>query len=352
VGNGLVRNEAGYQAFNTLEEAEFRDVKGKPKQPVTSLSGLVECSVEAMPRFDELMSGVEQEANLGDAELDVSPGGVEWGVGPLKRAGRVVEKLVLDPAGREALDSADPTALDASGICDTVRGMFLCNTMAHAHLVLLCLARRYGSAGSEKETVCCFKRSKNRYATPSDGGWMDCMVNLAVWIEERKVWFVCEVQIVHLQLLTVRAELGAHHVYGEYRGAQEMLESEGCGELSSGDVLVVRRFVVRVVFSALLGPDGQPLLSSEEAADEAKLDALAAKQKWCLSRVGGGRPWPRLLDLSLDGRQVASVATSGVAHQPVVVDTLRGLRGVTAEGCGGYRGCEIARLLRVCSETH
>ena len=54
-----MRNEAGYQAFNTLEEAEFRDVKGKPKQPVTSLFGLLECSVEALPRFDALMSGVE-----------------------------------------------------------------------------------------------------------------------------------------------------------------------------------------------------------------------------------------------------------------------------------------------------
>ena len=36
---------------------------------------------------------------------------------------------------------------------------------------------------------------------------MDCLINVEVALGDGR-WFVCEVQLVHSQLLTVRAELG------------------------------------------------------------------------------------------------------------------------------------------------
>ena len=45
--------------------------------------------------------------------------------------------------------------------------------------------------------------------------------------------------------------------------------------------------VERAIFSALLGPDGDPLL--RDGWLSLSLHALAAKQTWCLSRVGGAQ---------------------------------------------------------------
>ena len=165
----------------------------------------------------------------GDDKVGASPNGVAWQLGPLKKANRIVEKLCLDPAQRDALDSCNPAALDASGVLDTVRGMLTANSMAHAHLALRCLVRRFGRQGTQRSRAR-LVRSKNRFVHPSGGGWMDCLLNVAVALPDGRE-FVCEVQIVHAQLLTVRAELGAHHGYNDYRAALEMLEASDCLEL-------------------------------------------------------------------------------------------------------------------------
>ena len=109
MADGLVRGETGYQAFNTLEETTLAPInaKGKPKQPLKALRELLTLSVEAQPIFDELMSSVAREANVGNEDGGVSPGGLTWELGPLKKINRVAEKLCLDPSQRKALDSCD-----------------------------------------------------------------------------------------------------------------------------------------------------------------------------------------------------------------------------------------------------
>ena len=146
----------------------------------------------------------------------------------------------LELPKKESLEGAASSAANVRrgtsghhGLRTTVRGMLVCNSMAHAHLALRCFARRFGRAGSERERARGV-RSKNRFARPSGGGWMDCLLNVAVALPGGR-WFVCEVQVVHRQLLTVRAELGAHHGYNDYRAALEMLEASGCVELGSAE---------------------------------------------------------------------------------------------------------------------
>ena len=302
------------------EADEFDEINGagKPSQPVRLVREVMLLSIEALPFFDAIMNDVADEARLGDATLGVSPGGVTWSLGPLKKVQRVVEKLSLDPCQRAALDELKPDALVASGVLDTVRGMLTCNSMAHAHLVLRCLVQRFGKHGSQRERAHSV-RSKNRYPKPSGGGWMDCLVNMAVTLPDGRD-FVCEVQIVHAQLLTVRAELGAHHGYNDYRAGLELLEASGCAELGSGDLHAMKCWQTRLLFKALRGPDGQPLLAPD--ADERTVDATARRQTWYLSTVGGGRPWPRLLALDVGGSPVASV--EAVEQPEVVVDALQG----------------------------
>merc|ERR1712232_995699 len=38
---------------------------------------------------------------------------------------------------------------------------------------------------------------------------------------------VCELQIMHEKLMTIRADMGAHHDYAQFRGAAELLEFQG-----------------------------------------------------------------------------------------------------------------------------
>ena len=340
-GDGLVRNEICYSEFNRLENDEFVALNRgpKPSQPVRTVREVLVLSVEAMPVFDALMTSVANEARRGDAALGISPGGVSWELGPLKKVQRVIEKLSLDPTQRTALDTLDADALDASGVLDTVRGMMTCNSMAHALLVLRCFAKRFGLSGSER-VLAYGARSKNRFAAPSGGGWMDCLINVAVQLPSGRGYFMCEVQLVHAQLLTVRAELGAHHGYNDYRAALEMLEASGCLELGSGDKQAMKRWVVRNVFAALCGEEGVPLVDAR-TCDDKTLDAIVKRLRWCLSTVGAGRPWPRLLDLDLEGQKVERIVQEP-PHAPVVMDALRGLRGVAH--VGGAPATTVAAL--------
>ena len=51
-------------------------------------------------------------------------------------------------------------------------------------------------------------RVKNRFASPTDGGWRDIMLNI-VFVDTMEM-HVCELQFVHAKLLSVRKQLGAH----------------------------------------------------------------------------------------------------------------------------------------------
>uniref|UniRef100_A0A7S4BPZ1 Uncharacterized protein n=1 Tax=Chrysotila carterae TaxID=13221 RepID=A0A7S4BPZ1_CHRCT len=320
-GEGLVRKERGYAEFNAVEEQSCRNLTAhKPAQACTSLSALVENSVRADPVFDRLMRGVCAAAEMRVDESHAAPGGIAWEKGPIKKMGRCVEKLCLDPAQRSALNAADAAALDASSMLDTVRGMFVCNTMTHVYLVLKALVELYGKAGtalSEARLVRC----KNRFANPSSGGWMDCLINVEVALSETDR-FVCEVQLVHRQLLMVRAELGAHHAYGTYRAALELLESAG-HELLGETEAQRKRWVLQQVLAVCVDAHGE----SMQAAATAQ---LVSRQRWGLSRDMRKQvrcTWPRLNHLELGGLGVAQILA--FKHDSLAAEILRGVFSVS-----------------------
>ena len=216
-----------------LVETAFGGLNKRPKpaQPTKSVRELTKLSVKAERHFNELMKEVAAAGNAG-IDGQVPPGGVSWQPAPLKKAQRIVEKLSFDPAQRERV-LARPCraeALDASGMLDTVRGMFVCNSMEHALAVLRLLVARFDHSTGSNKGRARLERSKDRFAQPSGGGWMDCLINIGINLDGDG-WLVGEVQIVHRQLLVVRAELGAHHGYGIYRAALEMLEASDCLEI-------------------------------------------------------------------------------------------------------------------------
>ena len=166
--------------------------------------------------------------------------------------------------------------------------MFECATMEHAVEVVRALA-----ALDEKGDIA-LGRSKNRFVRPSAGGWMDCLVNFTL---KATTGCVCEVQIVHQQLLTVRAELGAHHSYGTYRSAGELLEWLGVEGLIAQSPEQRKRAVLETVLGMLRTEGGAPI--EPPAEEEAGWDEVVGEQTWGLLPAVPENAWPRIERLRL-----------------------------------------------------
>ena len=65
-------------------------------------------------------------------------------------------------------------------------------------------------------------RVKDRFTSPSPGGWRDVMINYVV--RDDPYQHICEMQVTHQKLVTQRKGLHAHAVYDRTRNAAELLE--------------------------------------------------------------------------------------------------------------------------------
>merc|ERR1711939_1162909 len=59
----------------------------------------------------------------------------------------------------------------------------------------------------------------------TSGGWADFMVSFRFRSDPNQ--HVCELQLCHKDMMTVRKQMGAHHEYAEFRSALELLEVTG-----------------------------------------------------------------------------------------------------------------------------
>ena len=141
---------------------------------------------------------------------------------------------------------------------------------------------------------------------------MDNLINLAIDLGDKEpCWFVCEVQIVHKQMLTVRTKLGAHQSYAKYRSAIELLECTGNLGLALCDERAAKRWALGRVLRCCRKTGGAALGEAEAT------DALVERQVWGLSDHKGRFAWPVLVGLDLGGAGVAEavVQTGSVAAE-------------------------------------
>merc|ERR1711934_398983 len=67
---------------------------------------------------------------------------------------------------------------------------------------------------------------KDRFTTPTSGGWADMMVNFS-FVHGDSTHHTMELQLQHTQMLVVRKEGKAHEQYNSFRSAFELLEAVG-----------------------------------------------------------------------------------------------------------------------------
>ena len=70
---------------------------------------------------------------------------------------------------------------------------------------------------------------KNRLQTPTSGGWSDALLTFYFLEDPQK--HICEVQLVHADMMRVRKQMGAHKGYAVFRCALELLEATGHSDL-------------------------------------------------------------------------------------------------------------------------
>jgi hypothetical protein len=80
-------------------------------------------------------------------------------------------------------------------------------------------------------------RIKERFVqSPSPGGWRDLMLNVGL-VEPPHI---CEIQVVHHELLVARKGLPGHSIYNAVRNCTELLEYAGVGAADGRSMRVAR----------------------------------------------------------------------------------------------------------------
>jgi len=136
--------------------------------------------------------------------------GVLFVEAPLKRMWRSMEKLVFKYGGED-----DAIHRGAAELKDVSRAA-LQGTMEQ-------LLEAFKAIVADENA--CIVRIKNRFAKPTDMGWADCQLMLYFSDTDHK--HICEIQLVHNQLMIVRSAMGAHKMYTRVRAASELLTAYG-----------------------------------------------------------------------------------------------------------------------------
>jgi hypothetical protein len=202
-------------------ECEFVKVD---KQPTSDLIPLVLMVREQIPAYKAMVEGVVAQAAA--AISGAAPPTTIYRPGDqTKSPYRMVEKALTKGPNHEYPD--------CSQILDVFGCIIKCDDYAAMAAVVDAFTKQHTS-GTVQIT-----RMKDRWNTPSDGGWRDLMLNILV---NGKVVF--EVQVVLRAMLAARSAMDAHKAYNQFRSFAEvfgLLElpmevvSAGDGGVMNGD---------------------------------------------------------------------------------------------------------------------
>jgi len=145
----------------------------------------------------------------------------------IKGAHRTLKKMVLrlskNPAADNVLDAVRGTLVYSEMRNMLTAFCFIVSASVNAELRKLCGSWDAETAGIEDRID--ILRVKNRFAKPTGGGWADLLVSFTFCSDPNK--HICELQLCHKALMTVRKNMGAQDEYARFRSAVELLEVTG-----------------------------------------------------------------------------------------------------------------------------
>jgi hypothetical protein len=180
-------------------ECEFVQVD---KQPTSDLIPLVLMVREQIPAYKAMVGGAVAHATA--AISGAAPPTIIYRPGDqTKSSYRMVEKALTKGPNRAYPD------------CSQILDVFGCIIDCHDYAAMAAVVDAF--ADQHKSGAVQIARMKDRWNTPSEGGWRDLMLNIVV---NGKVIF--EVQVVLHAMLVARKALDAHTAYNQFRSFAEV----------------------------------------------------------------------------------------------------------------------------------
>lgn len=173
----------------------------KPKQTTSDPVELICHAYEVQPKYEAIVRDLVKTMEKNGT---IHPGDIKLTIAKVKKLQRIVEKSMLKAT----------VPGDASRTCDLVRGMAVCNNMT--------TIKKFVDALTDlcKKKKITRIRLKDRFKMASDGGWRDFMDNFIVAGDKHR--HICELQVVHRNMIVARKGLPGHVVYGKVRNAAEL----------------------------------------------------------------------------------------------------------------------------------
>lgn len=163
-------------------------------QPFTKVTELYLASYRATPHYERFL-------NMLIEETDALPGSQ---MAPLKSIYRTMEKTAFRTDGQQ---------WNANNVLDVLRGCILFDTMEGFIRCINVISQR---------TDIVIHRIKDRFSSPTAGGWRDCLINFSFTRTVDPV--ICELQMIHKTLMLARKGMAGHNDYMTYRSAIELKE--------------------------------------------------------------------------------------------------------------------------------
>jgi len=194
-------------------------------QTISSFPKLYATAHALSARFHDLLAKLVQKCS-----------GAKALQAPLKGIARALEKLVLRPGAAAKIKAEGVDAVNATTLVDVLRGSVECTNFTTIVFVVDLLQQLDVDMGDPKKAkqqgwdLAKFQirmiQIKDRFTTPTSGGWADMMVNFS-FVHGDSTHHTMELQIQHTQMLVVRKEGKAHNQYNSFRSAFELLEAVG-----------------------------------------------------------------------------------------------------------------------------
>ena len=272
---------------STAINAEFGPEKPKQREAAgTNVVVLYEDAERVSDAFLRFVQGLRDKTH--NKELHVKQHEGDVFTGYMDKYGANVKKLVLKNEARVLVKTGlqpgeDGVQFKCDNCCDIVRAGLAFDSIADIkfalEMVLACDAQLEECCDLDKELLGDFARSirvtriKNRFDTPTSGGWGDVMVNFYFEKDERR--HIVELQLMHDRMMTVRKKQGAHAAYNQARTAAELLEALGVPQVAPPST---RSRKLRVTHEQVAGLGEQvEVLEQKNSALEKKNSALEEK---------------------------------------------------------------------------
>lgn len=237
-----------------------------PTQTTESLKELYDNCLSLKPRFDAFIKKIcekaQNEAQLCD-ELK----------GPYRSLQKAAKKK-----GSSGAKACKDVLRAIAGMSTIGKGKILlelflgCDVDKAKHTV----TGDSSSSGVDEKIVIVWL--KDRWTEPTNGGWADTLVNFYFADDETKT--ICEVQLPHLDMMSIRERQNGHNGYDELRKAVELLTIVGKTEVVAEIEAEAKKSMMRRTVSA------SNRIAPPSSADESA-DSLTRGVQQCFELIQG-----------------------------------------------------------------